>query len=108
MAVRPQTIFYQPLIGRTAVRPYTRNLGQPTFETVFLLLSFHLRGCRQHRLDNPLIAGAPAHVPGKTHSDFFFGGIGVSLQKFTGAQEKSWSAKSTLKAVIFPEAFLQG
>jgi len=27
--VRPQTKFYQQLIGRTAVRPYTRNLGQP-------------------------------------------------------------------------------
>ena len=55
-----------------------------------------------------LVAGAPAHVPGKTHSDFFFGGIGVSLQKFTGAQEKSGSAESTLQAVILPEALLQG
>ncbi len=31
--MRPQTPLYQQLIGRTAVRPYTRNLGQPTFET---------------------------------------------------------------------------
>ncbi len=28
-AVRPQTKFYQQLIGRMAVRPYTRKLGQP-------------------------------------------------------------------------------
>jgi len=32
--VRPQTPLYQRLIGFTAVRPYTRNLGQLTFETV--------------------------------------------------------------------------
>ena len=32
--MRPQTLFYHRLlIGRTAVRPYTRNLGQPTFPT---------------------------------------------------------------------------
>jgi len=56
----------------------------------------HLGRCGQDGLDNMLIAGAPAHVPGKTHSDFFFGGIGVSLQQFTGAQEKTGSAESTL------------
>ena len=32
--MHPQTFFYQRLIGRTAVRPYTRNLGQPIFETL--------------------------------------------------------------------------
>ena len=55
-----------------------------------------------------LVAGATTHVPGKTFSDFLFGGIRISLQKFTGAHEKSGSAKTTLQAVILPEAFLQG
>ncbi|MFB3142480.1 MAG: hypothetical protein ACE1Z2_06695, partial [Acidobacteriota bacterium] len=27
----PTNLLYQQLIGRTAVRPYKRNLGQPTF-----------------------------------------------------------------------------
>ncbi len=77
-------------------------------ELTGLFPGFHLGGGSQHRLNNALVAGATAHVPGKPHPHFLFGGIGVSLQKFTGAHEKSGSAKSTLQAVIFPETFLQG
>ena len=32
--MRPQTLLYQRLLGRTSVRPYVTNLDQPIFETV--------------------------------------------------------------------------
>ncbi len=40
--MRSQTLFYQRLIGRTAVRPYTRNLGQSTFETLSHALGYFM------------------------------------------------------------------
>ncbi|MCZ6769278.1 MAG: hypothetical protein O7D93_08535 [Acidobacteria bacterium] len=32
--MRPQTLLYRQLIGRTTVRPYTTNLDQPIIQTV--------------------------------------------------------------------------
>jgi len=57
-------------------------------------------------LDNVVISSAAAKVTFQGVSNLGLGRIRIALEKLHGGEDHAWGAKATLKAMFFPESFL--
>src|SRR5262249_49152690 len=68
----------------------------------------HLGGGVLDRLDDVLIAGAPAQVAGDAEADLLLARVRVLLQQAVRAHDHAGRAEAALKPVHLAKAFLQG
>src|SRR5215472_18532543 len=70
-------------------------------------LPSELLGRPQHRLDDVLVAGAPAEVAGQRPADLLFGRIRVAVEQGLGREHHARRAEPALQPVLLLEALLQ-
>src|SRR6516225_332268 len=63
-----------------------------------------LRGRPEHRLDDVLIAGAPAQVAGQCPPHVLLGGVGVAVEQGLGGHHHARRAEPALQSVLLLEA----
>src|SRR6516225_9817235 len=63
---------------------------------------------RLHRLDDILIAGAPAQIAGHAVTDLLLARAGIFLQQPVGTHQHARCAVAALQAVLLVEGLLQG
>jgi len=59
-------------------------------------------------LDDVIVTGAAAQVPGNTPPDLLLGRIGIFFQQFHGPHQHTRGAETAVEPVILFEAFLKG
>jgi len=60
------------------------------------------------RLDDVVVAGAPAKVALETKPDLALGGVGIALEQLLRRHDHPRRAEPALEAVLVPERLLQG
>src|SRR5579885_843343 len=97
-----------PVMRRGSSR---RRIFLPTRASCLTVVAMALCSCFRrggfHRVDDMLIAGAPANVAFEAFADLGLGGAGVIGEQLLGGQDHSRRAKSALQPVLVPEGFLQ-
>src|SRR3989441_5370693 len=70
------------------------------------LLPGHVFGRPLDRLDDVVIAGAPAEVAFQLVADLLLGGARIALEELGGRQDHARRAEATLQAMLLPETLL--
>src|SRR2546425_1056963 len=70
------------------------------------LLPGHVFGRPLDRLDDVVIAGAPAEVAFQLVADLLLGGARIALEELGGRQDHARRAEAALQAMLLPEALL--
>src|SRR5947209_19947137 len=70
------------------------------------LLGLELVRRPPHRLDDVLVAGAAADIPGQRPADLLLAGVGVFAQQRRARQHHPRGAEAALQAMLLLEAFL--
>ena len=61
-----------------------------------------------HRIDNVLVAGAPAQIAFQSVADFVISRRGVALEELIARHDHAGRAEPALQTVLFPKALLGG
>src|SRR5712692_11485814 len=70
-------------------------------------LGGHRPGGRLDRLDDVLVAGAPAEVPLDPQPNLLLGWVRIAFQQLLGRQDHTRRAEAALETVLVPEGLLE-
>jgi hypothetical protein len=84
------------------------EIGFSHFASSFHLISVHPLGCVHDCLEDRLIAGTPAIIPGQCIDNFVAAGMRILIQQGFRNQDHTRSAITALNGKFFEEGFLDG